>query len=128
MITPGAILIKKGTLLPEPLRLGTDCLQAAGWASVSNALDSHEVERKLSTGGWTFIYTAGALRTTTVGFDRAKMIHAALKRLLASVKQHQCNCLEIDDVTTRSFLGMPYISVSGHSRNIQKGVLFTSNA
>lgn len=127
MITPGAILIKKGTLLPEPLRLGTDA-QATGWASVTNTLDSHELEQKLSTGGWTFIYIAGAIRTTVFGFDRAKMIHAALKRLLASVKLQKCNCLEIDDITTRSFLGMPYVSVSGHTRNIQKGVLFAAVA
>ena len=126
MITPGAILIKKGTPLPEPLRLGTDS-QAKGWASVTNTLDTHELERKLSTGGWTFFYIAGAIRTTVFGFDRAKMIHAALKHLLASVKLQKCNCLEIDDITTRSFLGMPYLSVSAHTRNIQKGVLFASN-
>jgi hypothetical protein len=128
VITPGSILIKKGTPLPDGLKLGSDCSQAAGWASVANGLDSHEVERKLTTGGWTFIYTAGLLRTNAFGFDRAKMIHAALRRLLASVKQHKCNCLEIDDVSTHSFLGMQSISVSGHSRNIQKGVLFISNA
>jgi hypothetical protein len=127
MITPGAILIKKGTPLPEPLRLGADS-QATGWASVTNTLDGHELEHKLSSGGWTFFYIAGAIRTTVFGFDRAKMIHAALRRLLASVKLHKCNCLEIDDIVTRSFLGMPYISVSGHTRNIQKGVLFASNA
>lgn len=127
MIRPGAILIKKGTPLPEPLRLGAD-LQAMGWALVTNTLDSHELEHKLSSGGWTFFYIAGAIRTTVFGFDRAKMIHAALQRLLASVKLHKCNCLEIDDIATRSFLGMPYISVTGHTRNIQKGVLFASNA
>jgi hypothetical protein len=127
MITPGAILIKKGTPLPEPLRLGADS-QATGWASVTNTLDGHELEHKLSSGGWTFFYIAGAIRTTVFGFDRAKMIHAALQRLLASVKLHKCNCLEIDDIATRSFLGMPYISVTGHTRNIQKGVLFASNA
>ena len=59
MITPGAILIKEGTPLPEPLRLGTDS-QATGWALVTNTLDQHELEHKLSTGGWTFFYIAGA--------------------------------------------------------------------
>jgi hypothetical protein len=125
MITPGSILIKAGTPLPEPLRLGNDAL-AKGWAFVSNPLDSHELEHQLSTGGWNFFYHAGALRTTAFGFDRAKMIHAALTRLLTSVKQQHCNCLEIDDISTRSFLGMPWASVSGHSRNIQQGTLFAS--
>jgi hypothetical protein len=125
MITPGAIFIQNGTLLPEPLRLGTDS-QTAGWALVSNSLDHHELEHKLSTGGWTFFYMAGAIRTTVFGFDRAKMLHSALKQLLANVKLQKCNCLEIDDITTRSFLGMPYVSVSGHTRHIQQGVLFES--
>jgi hypothetical protein len=68
MITPGSILIKAGTPLPEPLRLGNDAL-AKGWASVSNPLDSHELEHQLSTGGWNFFYRAGALRTTAFSFD-----------------------------------------------------------
>lgn len=123
MITPGAVLIKNGTPLPEPLRLGSDT-QATGWASVVNALDSHELKQSLSTGGWSFFYIAGAIRTTSFGFDRAKMVHAALARLLATVRLKGCNCLEVDDVTSRSFLGMPYVSVSGHSRNIQKDLLF----
>jgi hypothetical protein len=127
MITPGAILIRKGTPLPEPLRLGSDT-QATGWASVVNALDSHELEHSLSSGGWTFFYLAGAIRATSFGFDRAKIIHAALGRLLATVRLNGCNCLEVDDITSRSFLGVPYVSVSGHSRNVQKGVLFAANA
>jgi hypothetical protein len=40
------------------------------------------------------------------------------------VKRQQCNCLEIDQVTTHSFLGVPCVSISAHSRNIQKGARF----
>lgn len=94
--------------IPEPL--GTDS-EAMGWASVTNKLDSHELELKLSISGWTFFYMAGAMRTTAFGFDRAKAIHSALKSLLA-----------------HKFLEMPYVSVSGHSRNIQRGVLFAATA
>ena len=37
----------------------------------------------------------------------------------------KCNCLEIDEVATRSFLGMPGVSVSAHTRHIQKGMTFS---
>jgi hypothetical protein len=37
-------------------------------------------------------------------------------------------CLEIDDVATRWFLGLPYVSVSGHPRHIQKGVVSLANS
>jgi hypothetical protein len=37
------------------------------------------------------------------------------------------HCLEIEDVETRSFWGIPYVSVSGHARHIQKGVVFCAS-
>jgi hypothetical protein len=120
-ITPGAILIEIGTLLPEPLRLENE-LHPSGWTSVANNLDGHQLEDQLAIAGWTFFYMAGKIRTTAFGFDRQKMILAALKRVIANVKLEKCNCLEIDEVATHSFLGMPYVSVSAHSRHIQKGL------
>jgi hypothetical protein len=69
-------------------------------------------------------YLASPISTTAFGIDRVKMIHAALKRLITQAKVQKCNCLEIDDVSTRSFLGMPYLSVSAHPRQIQRGLVF----
>lgn len=123
MIAPGAILIENGTVLPEPLELESDSA-AIGWASIANNLSGHQLEKELATAGWTFFYMAGSIKTTAFGFEREKMVNAALKRAIASVKLQRCNCLEIDDVATHSFLGMPYMSVSAHSRHIQKGMVF----
>jgi hypothetical protein len=124
IIAPGAILIKNGTLLPEPLELENDPV-ATGWAFVANNLSGHEFEKKLAMVGWTFFYMAGSIRTNAFGFERQKMVNAALKRVIASVQLQRCNCLEIDDVAMHSFLGMPYMSVSAHSRHIQKGMVFS---
>ena len=128
MIKPGAILIENGTLLPEPLRLESET-PGSGWAPVGNHIDGHldarELEQKLSAAGWTFFYMAGEITRTVFGFDRAKMLHAVLKRLIANVTLQKCNCLEIDEVETHSFLGMRYVTVSGHSRHIQKGLVFS---
>ena len=124
MITPGTILIEKGTFLPQSWRLETESYPST-WMSVKNHFDPHEVDKELATAGWTFFYMAGGIRTTAFGLDRQKMIHAALKRLIAKVRLQKCNCLEIDEVATHSFLGMPYVSVSAHSRHIQKGLVFS---
>ena len=124
MITPGVVLIEQGTLLPEAIRLETES-QASGWASVANNLDVYQLEKELSAAGWTFFYSAGGIRTTAFGFDRAKVIQTALKRLITNVRLQRCNCLEIDAVATRSFLGLPYVSVSAHSRHIQKGLVMS---
>ena len=123
MITPGTILMDKDTLRPQCIHLEQDPYPNA-WIPVKHDLTPHELERELSTSGWTFFYLANPLRTTAFGFNRAKMIHAALKRLIAQAKLQKCNCLEIDDIATHEFLGMPYVSVSAHPRHIQKGMVF----
>jgi len=123
-IGPGAILVQATTLLPEPLRLETDS-NGCGWARVANTLDGCQLEKKLGAVGWTLFYMAGAIRTTVFGFKRQSMLHTALNRLIASARLQKCNCLEIDDIATHSFLGIPYVNVSAHSRHIQKGMVFS---
>ena len=124
MITSGTILIEKDALHPQCFQLEDDSSPNA-WMTVKHNLNSHELEKELATAGWTFFYMAGSIRTTAFDFDRVKMINAALKRVISNVRQQRCNCLEIDDVATHSFLGMPYVSVSAHPRHIQKGMIFS---
>jgi hypothetical protein len=125
VITPGTILINEGTQRPQCFQLEKD-FYAHAWRPVKHTLNSAELEQELAHAGWTFDFMAGAIRTTAFGFDRARMLHAALKRLIANVRRQKCNCLEIDDVETHSFLGVPYVSISAHPRNIQKGVVFST--
>jgi hypothetical protein len=123
MMTAGTILIEKHAACPQCFHLKDS--SPTDWMAVTHNLSPHELEKELSAAGWTFFYMANAIRTTAFGFNRAKMIHVALKRLVANVRRQGCNCLEIDDVATRSFLGLPYVSVSGHPRHIQKGMVFS---
>jgi hypothetical protein len=125
MITTGTILIENGTSVPQSFRIGTEPYPNA-WMPVTRTGTPHELETELAVAGWTFFYMSGEIRRFAFGFDRQKMIDAALGRLIASVKLEKCNCVEIDSVVTHSFLGMPYMSVSGHSRHIQKGSTFVS--
>ena len=124
-IAPGAILIKIGTPLPEPLKLESGS-SATRWASIANNLNGRQLAEKLATAGWTFFYMAGLIRTAAFGFRRQNMVNAALKRSIASAELQGCNCLVIDDVAMHSFVGMPYVSVSAHSRHIQEEMVFSS--
>ena len=126
-ISPGSILVERNTFLPEPLGLESG-LTESGWVRFTNNPDRHQVETKLATSGWTFFLMAGTIHTSAFGFGRPRMIQAALKRLIAIVMLQKCNCLEIDAIRMRSFLGLPYISLSAHSRHIQNGSLFGSHA
>jgi len=116
-------LIEKGTLVPQFFRAETESYPN-GWVAIGSSLNCHERESELAAAGWTFLYMASKFRATAFGFDKPKMVDKALKRLMAVARLQKCNCLEIDEVATHSFLGMPYVSVSAHSRNMQKGLVF----
>jgi hypothetical protein len=122
-ITAGSILIEEGTHLPNSVLLQSESY-SSGWAAVKNVRSTFEKEIK--EAGWTFFFMAGEIKTIAFGFDRARMMRAAVQRLIANVRLQKCNCLAIDNVATHSFLGMPYVSVSAHSRHIQKGLVFSS--
>jgi hypothetical protein len=72
-------------------------------------------------------YLAGSIRTTAFGFNRAKTLDASLRRVVAAVREQGCNSLEIDNVVTDSFLGVPRVTVSAHPRHIQRGMVFTGS-
>jgi hypothetical protein len=56
----------------------------------------------------------------------AAKIQNALKRILAKVKQQHFNSLEVTAIVARHFLGVPYVTVSAHSRHIQQNCFLDS--
>jgi hypothetical protein len=117
-------LVQKGTLLPPAFRPGSESYPNS-WISVRSSLNPHDLEKEFAAQGWTFLYMAGKVKATAYGFDRQKTTDRALARLIAGAMLQKCNCLEIDDVATRSFLGVPGVNISAHTRHIQKGMLFS---
>src|ERR1043166_8343068 len=103
MITSGTVLMAGDAVRPPCVQVENGAFPNA-WVSVAAGL-THELEKCLLASGWTFFYMAGAVRTTACGFDRTKMIHSALRRAITSVSRQKYNCLEIDAVTSHSFLG-----------------------
>ena len=97
------------------------------WMPVRHNLTSYQLEEELVCAGWRLRDRAGAISTTSFGFDRARMMNAALKRVAARVRQQKCNCFEVDDVETHSFCGIPYVSVSAHARQIEKSATLVSD-
>jgi hypothetical protein len=123
-ITAGNILVQGGTNLPGSLLLQTES-DSNGWAEVNGARSTFE--KTIQEEGWTFFFMAGEIKTTVFGFDRQKALRAALKRLITDVKSQHCNSIEITRVTGKSFLGVPYVSVSAHPRHLQKAMSFAAN-
>ena len=120
-ITAGSILVQEGTHLPNALLLQSESY-SNGWAAVKDPRSTFE--KAIQEAGWTFFFMAGEITTTVFGFDRQKALRAALKRLIADVKSQHCNSIEITRVMGRSFLSVPYVSVSAHLRHLQEGIFF----
>ena len=121
----GSILIEEGASMPESLLLEARPY-SSGWRSVSN-LGLNELDAAIHKAGWTFFFMAGEIKITSFGFDKESATRRAVKRVITNVESHKCNCVEITEVSARSFLGMPYVNVSAHSRHIQEGSAFTSH-
>jgi hypothetical protein len=119
-INTGTILIKEGTVLPEVLQLESEPY-LKGWKLVKN-LSSSGLDRKLCEARWTFFYMAGEVNAVVVGSDLEKMTRRAVKRVITSMKSERFNCLEITRVAVKRFLGLPYVTVSGHPRHIQESM------
>ena len=127
MIAPGVILIEPHAPRPRCFEADRDS-NPSGWTSIRYALTPHQLEKELSATGWTFFFMAGAIRTTALAFNPSKALNSALKRVIRAVKQQQCNCLQIESLETRSFLGVPYLSMSVRSRHIQRGTAFAGSS
>jgi hypothetical protein len=124
-VKTGTILIERGASMPESLRLEGKSY-AGGWRSVGN-LDLNELDTAINKAGWTFFFMAGEIKITAFGFDKEQAVRRAVKRVITNVESHNCNCVEITDVSAKSFLGMPYVNVTAHSRHIQKSSAFASH-
>jgi len=62
VMAPGAILVKIGTPLPEPLKLEDDSA-ATRWGYIVNHLKGRQLAEQLVTAEWTFFCMTGSIRT-----------------------------------------------------------------
>lgn len=118
--TSGTILIRESTLLPAGLAVESEVF-LPGWRVVKN-LDRSTLARNIDGANWNFFYLAGEIRATVLGRDRPGTLRRAVKRVLAKQEGQKFNSLEITKVVSKRFLGIPFMSVTAHSRHIQEDV------
>lgn len=123
-IKTGTILMKKGALMPESVRLEGE-LYSSGWTFISNH-DLDALELAINKAGWTFFFMAGEIKISAFGFSTEKAVRRAVERVITNVESHKCNCLEITQVSPKTFLGIPYVHVRAHARHIQKNAMFST--
>jgi hypothetical protein len=114
----GSILMKEWPGKPE--LLGLESEPCSGAWSLLKMMDGFTVDRKIHAAGWNFFFMAPEFKASFFGKIGAEKIQKALARILGKVKQHNFNGLEVTGIVARRFLGVPYVTVSAHSRHMQQ--------
>jgi hypothetical protein len=117
-IQPGTVFIAAGAVLPESLVLNS-APDTNGWKSLESVGRS-EFEQKVRLAGWIFFLMDAEITATVYGFDAQKALRTAFERITASVTSQKCNSLQITRVENKSFLKVPSVSVTAHSRHLQE--------
>lgn len=123
-IKTGTILIETNATMPDSVVLGAKS-STSGWSLVSD-LGVNELDSAITKAGWTFFFMAGEIKITAFGLDSETAVRRAMKQVITTVTSQKCNCVEITDVSRKSFLGMPYVNISAHFRHIQQSSTFAS--
>ncbi|HEY4905737.1 MAG TPA: hypothetical protein VIH89_19815 [Candidatus Sulfotelmatobacter sp.] len=114
----GTILMKEWPLMASLLGLEVEPYLAQ-WKLIKG-MDSAALDGKIHTARWNFFFMATETRSMFFGTPGAKNLQNALKRILRKTGGDSFNCLEVTGIVAKRFLGVPYTSVSAHSRHIQQ--------
>ncbi len=119
-IQKGSILIADGTRIPTSFHTKTGT-SVPGWQLVQN-LDRRGLRQTIRQAGGKLFDLDTAQETLVFGFNHRKALHKAINHLVANIRAQSFNCLEIQQVEARRFLGIPYLFVSAHSWHIQENL------
>jgi hypothetical protein len=121
-----AATVQVGTILIEnrPLILRALDLESESYSGTWGVLHSHTgttLDQKIRGTGWNCLFLAADVKATVLGRLAAKTIRRAMKHIFTKVQKPDFNCLEVTKIVEDRFLGVPYLTVSAHSRHIQQG-------
>jgi hypothetical protein len=120
----GTILMKEWPGMTQLLNLESE--PCSGEWNLLKVLDGFALDRKIHAAGWNFFFMAAEVKVMFFGSLGAEKIRRALKRILEKVKLEQFNGLEVTEIAARRFLGVPYVTVSAHSRHMQQSCYLDS--
>jgi hypothetical protein len=114
-----AIFIQEAIVLPAMHSVESEKF-LPGWRVVKN-LDSDALARSIEDANWHSFYLAGKIKATVLGLNRPGTLRRAVKSVLAKQRLQKFNCLEVTGVVSKRFLGIPFVSITAHSRHVQRG-------
>lgn len=114
--------VQVGTILISewPQVFGLENEPYSGQWSVVKGLDGFGLDRKIRAAGWNFFFLASEMRAMFLGAPGTTKINHAVNRILCEVNKQHFNGLQVTRIVTKSFLGVPYVTVSAHPRHVQQ--------
>lgn len=120
----GAILMEGWPAMAKQFEIGSE--PYSGQWGVVKAGDGFDLDRKIHAAGWNFFFMAAEVNVMFWGARRTDKIQNALTRIMGKVRGQDFNCLEVTAIVAKRFLGLPYTTVSAHSRHIQQSCYLDS--
>jgi hypothetical protein len=119
-VAPGTILMKQDTHLPPSVRVSRQ-VSCGGWIAIKS-LDPRGLGMQLKSAGWNFNFVVGSVQKGAFGFNSDTRFERAMSRAIKFAQAEDCNCIEFDQMMEKTIFGVPYTSVSVHSRHIQQAL------
>ena len=115
-IEPGAVLVQRGTALPEGVYV-------AGHVGVWDLLAARSPEFEERVGGteWTWSYYVPGGVASSWSWSAADAVQTATRRLAEQAQAAGLNSIEVSSVELRNVLGMKRATVRADLRNLQRG-------
>ena len=119
LLKVGTVFVQEGAVLPSEVPLETESFSRS-WKAVSN-LDGFAMGRKIENAKWRFFYLAGQRNATAMGNEgQQATISKAVVRIMGRLPKETYNSLEVTQIVSKRFLGIPYVRVFAHARHIQE--------
>lgn len=117
-VNVGSLFFKTSAVLPEVWPFDSESY-ASGWRVLTN-IDACGLNRKLRRQAWTVFFIEGRIEASALGLYGEKALGKAVSRLLTKLNAVKFNAAEIVEVTAKKFMGLPYLTVCAHSRQIEE--------
>jgi hypothetical protein len=117
----GTVLIDDRPLILRALDLKSESY--SGTWGVLQSLTGSTLDKRIKGSGWNCFFMAAEVKATVFGTLAGNSVRRALKQIFVKARKPDFNCLEVTNIASHRFLGLPYTTVCAHSRHIQQGSL-----
>jgi hypothetical protein len=114
------VILKADVHLPEGVKVETESY-TPGWKVLKN-MDAYGFDRAIRAAGSTFFSLAHVLKVSAIGGKTSNRMERGIKKLAVRMRTSEFNAVEIVEARSKSFLGVPYVEITGRSRHIQQSM------